>query len=212
MAGKRTIAGSRSARDATLEAVGRLYDSIDGRLRTFILAQPVFFVATAPSGEEGHVNCSPKGNNGSLAVVGPRQVAYQDLTGSGSETIAHVRQNGRIVLMFCSFEGPPRIIRIHGRGGVITPGDARWSDLAGRFDPNLGMRSVIVVDAERISDSCGYSLPIMSFQRHRDNLDHWAEEKGPEGLVAYREDKNARSLDGLPSLTEPAVSGTGAAP
>ena len=109
VAGKRTIAGSRSARDATLEAVGRLYDSIDGRLRQFILAQPVFFVATAPSGEEGHVNCSPKGNNGSLAVVGPRQVAYQDLTGSGSETIAHVRQNGRIVLKRRRAKGRKRL-------------------------------------------------------------------------------------------------------
>jgi len=192
--------------------VGRQYDTLDGRLAEFILAQPVFFVATAPAGSAGHVNCSPKGNNNSLAVLGPGRLAYRDLTGSGSETIAHLRENGRIVVMFCAFEGPPRIIRVHGRGRVVTPTDPEWEELAGRFSPNPGTRTVIVVDAERISDSCGYAVPLMAFECHRDNLDHWAEQKGPEGLVAYRAEKNAESLDGLPSLTATSVAEGGPVP
>ncbi|MHB1854897.1 MAG: pyridoxamine 5'-phosphate oxidase family protein [Acidimicrobiales bacterium] len=188
--------------------MGRQYDTLDGRLGEFILAQPVFFVATAPAGAAGHVNCSPKGNNGSLAVLGPRRLAYRDLTGSGSETIAHLRENGRIVVMFCAFEGPPRIIRVHGRGRVVTPEEPDWEEVAGRFAPNPGTRAVIVVEAERVSDSCGYAVPLMTFERHRDNLDHWAEQKGPEGLVAYREDNNAESLDGLPSLTAASAAST----
>lgn len=180
--------------------MGRTYESLEGRLGQFLLRQPVFFVATAPLGGGGHVNCSPKGNDGCLAVLGPQQIAYQDLTGSGSETIAHLRENGRIVVMFCAFEGPPRIVRIHGRGRVVLDGDPEWEALAGRFPARLGMRAVIVVDAERISDSCGYAVPLMDFQAHRSNLEHWAEEKGPEGLVAYREEKNALSLDGLAAL------------
>ena len=180
--------------------MGRTYESLEGRLGEFILRQPVFFVATAPLGPAGHVNCSPKGNDGCLVVLGPDRVAYQDLTGSGAETIAHLRENGRIVLMFCAFEGPPRIVRIHGRGRVVLPGETGWDELAGRFRDRLGMRSVVVVDAERISDSCGYAVPVMTFQSHRSNLDHWAGEKGPAGLVAYREEKNAVSLDGLAAL------------
>ena len=180
--------------------MGRTYESLEGRLGEFVLRQPVFFVATAPLGPEGHVNCSPKGNDGSLAVLGPSRIAYQDLTGSGAETIAHLRENGRIVVMFCAFQGPPRIVRIHGRGHVVLPGDPYWEDLAGRFPDRLGTRSVIVVDADRISDSCGYAVPLMAFESHRPNLDHWAEQKGTEGLVAYREEKNAVSLDGLAAL------------
>jgi hypothetical protein len=180
--------------------VGRTYESLEGRLGQFVRRQPVFFVATAPLGADGHVNCSPKGNDASLVVLGPDRIAYQDLTGSGAETIAHLRENGRIVVMFCAFQGPPRIVRIHGRGRVVLPADPEWADLSGRFPDRLGTRAVIVVDAERISDSCGYAVPLMSFESHRSNLDHWAQEKGPEGLVAYREEKNAVSLDGLVAL------------
>jgi hypothetical protein len=180
--------------------MGRTYENLEGRLGDFILGQPVFFVATAPLDPGGHVNCSPKGAGGCLVVLGPDQVAYQDLTGSGSETIAHLRENARIVLMFCAFEGPPRIVRIHGQGRVVLPGHPDWEDLAPRFPPRLGMRAIIVVRAERISDSCGYAVPLMQFQDHRSNLDHWAEQKGPDGLVAYRGEKNAVSLDGLAAL------------
>jgi hypothetical protein len=180
--------------------VGRTYESLQGRLGQFLLRQPVFFVATAPLSGGGHVNCSPKGNDGGLVVLGPQRIAYQDLTGSGAETIAHLRENGRIVVMFCAFEGPPRIVRIHGRGEVVRPGDPEWEELSPRFPDRLGTRAVIVVDAERISDSCGYAVPLMNFDSHRSNLEHWAEEKGAEGLVAYREEKNALSLDGLAAL------------
>jgi hypothetical protein len=182
--------------------MGKVYDTIDERLREFILSQPVFFVATAPSGSDGHVNCSPKGGEKSLAVLGGREIAYLDLTGSGVETIAHLRDNGRIVIMLCAFEGPPRIVRLHGRGEVLVPGHRRFDELVGLFPPHPGSRSVIRVDVKRISDSCGYGVPMMSFINHRDNLDHWTKTKGPEGLVVYRDDKNAVSIDDLPGLMD----------
>ena len=182
--------------------MGRTYEHIDGRLADFVLGQPVFFVATAPGGAGGHVNCSPKGNKGSLVVLGPRTVAYQDWTGSGVETIAHLRENGRIVLMFCAFEGPPRIVRLHGVGGVCPPADPGFEELADRFEAPTapGTRAIVRVDVQRISDSCGYGVPLMDFRAHRDNLDHWADTKGPDGLEAYRAEKNRASIDGLPGL------------
>lgn len=186
--------------------MAKVYDGIDTRLRQFVESQPVFFVATAPSGDAGHVNCSPKGNRDNLVVLGDHEVAYQDMTGSGVETIAHLRENGRIVLMFCTFEGPPRIVRLHGRGEVVTAGHPRFEELAGRFRPHLSFRAVIRVDVERVSDSCGYGVPLMPFREHRDNLDHWAEKKGPEGVPAYRAEKNAASIDDLPGLPGVALS------
>ncbi len=183
--------------------MGSTYPQIDDRLARFIERQPVFFVATAPLSAEGHVNCSPKGNDGTLAVLDPHRVAYLDLTGSGIETVAHLRENGRIVLMFCAFTGPPRIVRLHGRGEVVSLDDPRFPALAQRFAPNKGARAVITVQVDRISDSCGYGVPLMTFERHRDNLDHWVETKGgPAGLAAYRRDKNAVSIDGLPGHLE----------
>lgn len=184
--------------------MGRTYEAIDGRLADFVLAQPVFFVATAPSGALGHVNCSPKGNQGSLVVLGPRTLAYQDWTGSGVETIAHLRDTGRIVLMWCAFGGPPRIVRVHGRGEVVVAGDRRFAELAGRFPGpgRAGTRAIVVVDAERISDSCGYGVPLMDFTGFRDAMDKWEAQKGPQGLAAYRAEHNAVSLDGLPGLEE----------
>lgn len=206
--------------------MGRSYDSIDERLATWLLAQPIFFVATAPLAATGHVNCSPKGGAGSLAVLGPRQVAYQDLTGSGAETVAHLRENGRIVLMFCAFDGPPKIVRLHGTGEVVVPdlpdlpdlpdsadsGDdrdgaagSRWHELSARFPERLGMRAVVVVDVERISTSCGYGVPLMSFEGERHEMQRWAEAKGADGLAAYRREKNSESIDGLPAFPEPEV-------
>jgi Pyridoxamine 5'-phosphate oxidase len=182
--------------------VGRLYPEIDGRLAGFVESQPVFFVATAPLDPDGHINCSPKGNNGTFAVLDDHRAGYLDLTGSGIETIAHLQENQRIVLMFCAFVGPPRIVRFHGIGEVVMLGDARFDELMSHFTPNSGARAVVVVTVERISDSCGYSVPIMEFQRHRDNLDHWADKKGPEGLVSYRAEKNGQSIDGLRGYAE----------
>jgi hypothetical protein len=180
--------------------MGRVYDVLDERMTSFLRNQHVFFVATSPLAGDGLLNLSPKGLD-TFDVVGPRRVAYLDLTGSGVETIAHLRENGRIVIMFCAFEGPPRIVRLHGRGTVVVPGDDDFDDLVSRFPPLLGTRSVIDVEVSRIADSCGYGVPLMSFQADRDRLDEWAQNRGPEGLVRYRAEKNAVSLDGLPGLS-----------
>lgn len=180
--------------------MGRIYEAIDDRLADFISRQPVFFVATAPLAADGHVNCSPKGTRDDLIVMGPRRLAYQDMTGSGAETIAHLRENGRIVVMFCAFEGPPRIVRLHGKGRAVVDQDPEFADLVGRFPANPGTRAVITVEVERISDSCGYGVPLMTFAGHRQNLDHWSQTKGPQGLAAYRSEKNRFSIDGLPAL------------
>ncbi len=182
--------------------MGRTYEGIDDRLAQWLLRQPVFFVATAPLAADGHVNCSPKGNRDELAILSERRVAYLDQTGSGVETIAHVTENGRIVLMFCAFEGPPRIVRLHGRGRSVRPGDTEFEDLAARFPrcDGIGVRSIIVVDTERISDSCGYGVPLMGFDRHRTQMDEWAERKGAGGISDYWSEKNAVSVDGLPGL------------
>lgn len=175
------------------------FPEIDDRLATFIAKQHMFFVATAPSGDEGLVNLSPKGQD-SFRVLGPTSVAYLDLTGSGVETIAHLRQNGRIVIMFCAFEGPPRIVRIHGEGEALVPGEDAYEELRPLFPEHTGARAIIRVEATRISDSCGYAVPLYDFKAERDQLERWACNKGEDGLVAYREQKNARSLDGLPGL------------
>jgi len=182
--------------------MGKLYDTIDGRLREFILAQPVFFVATAPSGADGHVNLSPKGMVGCFAVLDPHRVAYLDYTGSGAETIAHLRDNGRVALMFCAFTGPPNIVRLHGRGEAILPTDPRFAELSAAFDPppERGLRSIIVVDVERMSDSCGFSVPFMDYVGERTLLAEWTARKSDDDLVAYRDQKNAASIDGLPAL------------
>ena len=179
--------------------MGRTYDGVDDDLAAFLAAQPVFFVATAPE-RGGHVNISPKGYPDSFAVLGPRTVAYLDLTGSGVETIAHLRENGRVTLMFCAFAGPPKIVRLYGSGRAVVPGDADWEELAGRFPHRAGRRAVVVVELERVSDSCGYAVPFLEFVSERDVLERSNENKGPERLGAYRAERNARSLDGLPGL------------
>jgi hypothetical protein len=177
--------------------MSKVHDGINARLRAFIHAQHVFFVATAPLTADGHVNVSPKGLADSFVVVDDHTVAYLDLTASGAETIAHVRENGRITLMWSAFEGPPRIVRVHGRGEVVGLDDPR---IAGRFEDIPGARAVIVVHADRISDSCGYSVPTYTFDGHRSKLVEWAAHRGPEGLAAYRAEKNATSIDGLPAF------------
>ena len=191
--------GGRGCRSVAV-AVGRVYDSIDDRLAEFLTRQPVFFVATAPLSGDGTVNVSPKGLAGTFAVLGPHQVAYLDLTGSGIETVAHVRENGRITLMFCAFDDPPRIVRLSGRGQASFPGDERFDELSPRFGPLDGQRAVIVVDVDRIADSCGYGVPRMELQDERDQLVRSFERKGADGLEKYRAERNAVSIDGLPGL------------
>ncbi len=184
--------------------MGKVHEHIGERMRTWLLAQHVFFVATAPSGPGGHVNVSPKGVGGTFAVLDERTVAYVDLTASGSETIAHLRDNGRITLMFCAFEGPPDIVRLHGRGRFVTLYDEGFDELLGRFEGGLdesrGARAVVVVDVERVSDSCGYGVPLMSHVGERDLLPPFMARKGVEGRAAYRRLWNRTSIDGLPGF------------
>jgi hypothetical protein len=179
--------------------MGKTFDAIDPKLRAFIEKQKMFFVATAPLSEDGHVNLSPKGLEGTLAVIDDRTIAYLDFTGSGVETIAHIRENGRVCMMFCAFEGPPRIVRIHGTGDAIEPHDEEFESLRARFDDYPGVRSIIRIRASRISDSCGYGVPLYSYEGERDQLSRWADRKGPDGLERYQRDNNTESLDGLPS-------------
>lgn len=179
--------------------MGKIYEGIGDALAAWIGRQHLFFVATAPLAAEGHLNCSPKGGD-AFRIIDPMTVAYQDLTGSGVETIAHLRENGRMVIMFCAFEGPPKIVRLHGRGEAIVPGDPKFAALAGRFPKNPGTRAIVRMKVTRVSDSCGYAVPFLDYRGDRDALDQWAEGKGPEKLEAYRREKNAESIDGLPGL------------
>jgi hypothetical protein len=177
--------------------MARTFDGIDDRLAAWIAEQPMFFVATAPLAATGHVNVSPKGLAGTFVVLGSRSVAWLDLTGSGIETVAHVRENGRVVVMFSAFSGPPRIVRLHGLGSVLVPGDDGFDVLADRFPPLPGVRSIIAVDVERVSDSCGFGVPLMSLDAERADLTKWAQRKGPEGIAEYQRTRNAVSIDGL---------------
>lgn len=180
--------------------MGKVHEKIDGRLRAFIEAQPMFFVATAPSGPDGHVNVSPKGIGGTFVVLDEHSVAYLDITASGSETIAHLRENGRITIMFCAFQGPPNIVRLHGHGRFVTLYDEGFDELSALFAPTPGARAVIVVDVERVSDSCGYGVPLMTVEGERDLLPPYMERKGVDGQADYRRLKNRTSIDGLPAF------------
>lgn len=184
--------------------MGKVLPGIDDALAGFLRAQRMFFVATAPTAADGMVNVSPKGLDGSFAVLGDHEVAYLDLTGSAAETIAHLRDNGRICLMFCAFDGPPRIVRLHGRGEAVLLGEPRFDEMAARFPDHPGARAVVRVDVTRVADSCGFAVPRMTFDAERDQLTRWAANRGPEGLAAYRAERNARSIDGLPAFTPPA--------
>jgi hypothetical protein len=183
--------------------MGKVHDEIGPKLAAWIEAQRLFFVGTAPLAGDGHVNVSPKGDLRWLRILGPRRVAYLDFVGSGAETIAHLRENGRIVLMFCAFEGPPKIVRLHGRGEVLLPGRDGFAELLAAFDPpEHALRSLIRVEVERISDSCGYGVPLLRFDGRRSQYDDWVDRKLRDGgLDAYVAEKNAVSVDGLPAVT-----------
>ena len=177
--------------------MGKVLESLDERTRNFIAAQQMFFVATAP--REGHLNLSPKGLD-TFRILDERTVAYLDFVGSGVETIAHVKENGRIVLMFCAFDGAPNILRLYGRGDVIEPLSPDFAALRSQFPDFAGARAIIRVHCERISDSCGYGVPLYEFLGHRTQLTDWAAKKGPEALAEYQRQKNAASIDGIPGL------------
>jgi hypothetical protein len=189
--------------------MAHLYDHIDDHLSGWIARQTMFFVGSAPLADDGHVNISPKGPIGSLRVLGPSTVAYLDIYGSGSETIAHLRENGRIVVMLCAFCGPPRIVRLHGRGELLRPGDDGFGALlqeAAFEDPSIpeARRSIVRVEVNRVSDSCGYGVPLMEYEGQRPHSTLSAQKrlrtKGPEGYEQFVVQRNARSLDGLPAL------------
>lgn len=189
--------------------MAKVFDEITDHLADWVGRQTMFFVGSAPLSGEGHVNISPKGPIGSLRILGPRQVAYLEITGSGSETIAHLRENGRIVLMLCAFEGPPRIVRFHGRGTVVWPDEPRFDELMGQAafeDASVpqARRSIIVVDVDRVSDSCGYGVPLMAFEGQRNHHALSTTKKlrvlGEDGYRAQRRSKNRVSLDGLPAV------------
>lgn len=179
--------------------MSKLHEHIEPELAEWIRSQRLFFVGTAPLSAEGHVNVSPKGGE-AFRVLGPLEVVYQDYTGSGAETAAHLRENGRIVILFCAFEGPPKIVRLHGTGSVITPDHPRFAELAALFPANPGTRAYIRVEVNRVSDSCGFSVPFYDFKEPRETLDRWAASQGPEKMDAYRATKNQRSIDGLPAF------------
>lgn len=187
--------------------MGKLYEQIDGRLRAFIEKQKVFFVATAPLAAAGHVNLSPKGRSGSLVVFDELTVGYLDFGGSHAETIAHLRENGRITLMWCAFEGPPKVLRVHGRGEPVFRDDPRWGELIPHFGEadGAGLRAIIMVTAERVSDSCGFAVPFMEYREDRElHAQHMAR-KTDEEFRAHCEQKeyNKVSIDGLPGLPVP---------
>jgi Pyridoxamine 5'-phosphate oxidase len=192
--------------------MGRVYDEIDDHLRDWILRQSLFFVGSAPAAIDGHVNVSPKGPIGTLRVLGPCSVAYLDIVGSGAETIAHLRENGRIVIMLCAFDGPPRIVRLHGRGKVVAPSEPMFDGLVDGFEQPEhpeARRAIVLVEVTRIADSCGYGVPRMTVEGRRPHMNAWAAKKlrvgGPEAIIDYQREKNTRSIDGLPGIEPDAI-------
>jgi hypothetical protein len=188
--------------------MAKLFEQINDSLAAFIERQPVFFVGTAPNGPGGHVNVSPKGGRGLFRVTGPHGFAYVDLMGSGIETIAHLRENGRIVVMFASFEGPPKIVRLHGIGRPVQQEEPEFAELLATFDVSeeqrRAVRSVVTIEVTRVADSCGFVVPRMTYEGERDQLYRYADNRlrkeGPDAVRAYITAHNAESLDGLPGL------------
>ena len=179
--------------------MSKLHKALDDRLIKFIGRQHVFFVGTSPNAPDGHLNISPKGLD-TFRVIGPTTVAYLDLTGSGIETVAHLRENGRMTLMFCAFEGSPMILRLYGRGRVVEPSDPEWNELIGGFAQQPGERSIIILEIDRIADSCGYAVPVYEYRSERTQLTDYALRKGPAAMEQYKAKKNRKSIDDLDGL------------
>lgn len=187
--------------------MGKTYEGITPRLRTFIEEQKVFFVASAPLDGDGHVNLSPKGREGTLVVLGEHSLAYLDFGGSHAETVAHLRENGRITLMWCAFTGPPKVLRVHGRGTPIFRDDPRWAEMIPHFAGADGpaARAIIAVDAVKVSDSCGFAVPFMDYREERSTHAQYFGRKTDEEFADYCASKpyNGESIDGLPGLPLP---------
>jgi hypothetical protein len=187
--------------------MGRVYERIEPRLRAFIEEQKVFFVASAPLAADGHVNLSPKGREGTLAVLGDLTLAYLDFGGSHAETVAHLRENGRVTLMWCAFTGPPKVLRVHGRGEPVFRDDPRWPGLIGHFAAadGPGARAIILVHATKVSDSCGFAVPFMDYREERTQHSEYFGRKSEPEFAAYCATKphNGTSIDGLPAIPLP---------
>ena len=180
--------------------MGKVFPVLDDRWKKWIGQQKMFFVSTAPLAAEGLINCSPKGLD-SFRIIDELTVAYLDLAGSGIETIAHLKENGRITIMFCAFEGAPKILRLYGKGEVLKKGTADFNELKSLFPDYQGARSIIVVHIRRIQDACGFSVPNYTYEGQRDTLLKWADAKGGEpGVKEYVNDRNKKSIDGLPGI------------
>ena len=182
--------------------MGKVYDRLDDDLIAFIKAQKLFFVATAPLSSSGHVNTSPKGHD-SFAIIDPTHVAYLDMGGSGIETLAHLKENGRITIMFCAFEGKANILRLYGHGTAVSFDDPGFDALMGLFPHHDRARSIIKIHINRIQDSCGWGVPFYEFKGERDQLVRWRDHTSLDDWKAYRYEKNAASIDGLEGLVKP---------
>ena len=188
--------------------MAKVYDGIDSALAAWIARQPVFFVATAPLAADGLVNLSPKGTRGTFRVVDAHTFAYLDVIGSGVETVAHLRENGRICVMLCAFDGRPQIVRLHGTGRALLVGEPGFADAVAEFGPageerRPYLRAVVTVDVARVSDSCGYAVPRMDLVEERETLDAVWQSRDDARIATYLVERNAASLDGLPGLAAP---------
>ncbi len=179
--------------------MGKEYTEIDDSIQRWIRRQRLFFVATAPLSGNGLINCSPKGFD-CLAIIGPRKLAYVDVGGSGIETVAHLKENRRIVVMMCAFDGPPKIFRFYGQGSVVEPHHENFDELLGQFPQQVAARNIIVIDVDRIIDSCGYGVPLYEFVGERDSMQNHYDSKSTSEILEYRRMRNAQSLEGLPGL------------
>jgi hypothetical protein len=189
--------------------MGKVYEGISDHQREWIARQALFFVGTAPLAPDGHVNVSPKGPIGSLRVLDDHTVAYLDVVGSGAETIAHIRENGRVVVMLCAFDGAPRILRLHGTGEVVHAADERFEALLAQsgfepFEVPEAHRAIVLVHVTRVADSCGYGVPLMDYVGERPHQAASSAKRvrvhGPDAYVAYQREHNAASIDGLPAV------------
>lgn len=181
--------------------MGKEFEQIDEKMVAWVEKQPMFFVSTSPLSKDGHVNCSPKGRD-TLRILGPNEIAYLDMGGSGIETVAHVNENQRIVIMLCAFEGPPRIVRFHGKGEVVEPGAPEFKRLLETFPASPSARSIIKINVTRISDSCGYGVPRMEYQGPRDQIERYLEQRRPKDVELFMAENNEVSYDGLPGLSK----------
>ena len=182
--------------------MGTEYTEINEKIQSWIEGQRIFFVSTAPMSGDGLINCSPKGLD-CFRVLGPTEIGYVDTGGSGIETVSHLRENGRIVIMMCAFDGPPKIFRFYGKGTALEPHDEMFSETLARFPQQPAARNIILIDVQRIMDSCGFGVPLFEFQKDRDSLSNYFANNSEEEILAYRAERNRVSLDGLPGLQLP---------